>query len=213
VRDVLKRHAVPPAPTRQRRSSPWRAFLARHQDQALACDSFTVETLFLKTVSVLFFIELGARRVHLAGCTTNPTAAWVAQHARRLSWRIQDGELAVRSLIHDRDGTFPRAFDVAFRSEGVAIVRTPYRAPRANAIAERWVRSIRAECLDHLLIVGEAHLRQVLTTYVAYYNRARPHQGLGQRTPAGPDCRGEQGSIRRRDQLGGLLREYYREAG
>ncbi len=94
---------------------------------------------------------------------------------------------------------------------GVEIVRTPYRAPGANAIAERWIRSVRAECLDHLLLVSEAHLRQVLTVYIQHYNEARPHQGLGQRTPVAREQGGGQGPIRRRDWLGGLLREYERE--
>jgi putative transposase len=118
----------------------------------------------------------------------------------------------VRVLIHDRDAKFAASFDTVFAAEGVEVVRTPYRAPRANAYAERWVRSVREECLDHLLILGEAHLRRVLTAYVAYYNQARPHQGLGQRTPV-PSSEGVgQGLVRRRDHLGGLLHEYYREA-
>jgi putative transposase len=99
-----------------------------------------------------------------------------------------------------------------FRSEGIEVVHTPYRAPKANAIAERWVGSVRRECLDHLLIVGEAHLRRVLSAYVAHYNHARPHQGLAQRTPLPSTERAEHGPIRCRERLGGLLREYYREA-
>ncbi len=99
-----------------------------------------------------------------------------------------------------------------FRSEGVAILRTPYRAPNANAVAERWVRSAREECLDHLLILNEAHLRRVLEAYVGYYNRARPHQGLDQRTPVALDPARRSGPVRRRDALGGLLHDYYREA-
>src|SRR5215211_1794098 len=201
VRDILKRHRVPPAPQRRRQPSTWRAFLRRHQDQLLACDFFTVETLFLKTVFVLFFIELGTRRVHLAGCTTTPTAAWVTQQARQLSWALQDGTLPSRYLIHDRDSKFPPAFDTVFRSEGVEIVRTPYRAPRANAIAERWIRSVRAECLDHLLIFSETYLRRVLIAYIAHYNQARPHQGLEQRTPLPQDRQARRGPVRRRDVL------------
>jgi putative transposase len=212
IRDVLKRQRVPPAPQRRRAGSTWRSFLSRHRNQLLACDFFTVETLLLKTVYVLFFIELGTRRVHLAGCTSQPSAAWVTQQARQFSWGLQDGVLSARFLLRDRDTKFPAAFDTVFRSQGATIVRTPYRAPNANAIAERWIRSAREECLDHLLILNEAHLQRVLTAYVAYYNRARPHQGLGQRTPVASDrpCGG--GPIRRRDVLGGLLHDYYREA-
>ncbi len=161
---------------------------------------------------VLFFIELGTRRVHLAGCTAHPTAAWVTQQARQLSWQIQEGSLPARVLIHDRDAKFAASFDTVFAAEGVEVVRTPYRAPRANAYAERGIRSVREECLDHLLILGEAHLRRVLTAYVAHYNRARPHQGLGQQTPVPEDRPAQRGPVRRREVLGGLLHEYYREA-
>src|SRR5919202_5106580 len=212
VRDVLKRHRVPPAPERGRRGDSWRRFLAQHREQFLACDFFTVETLFLKTVYVLFFIELGTRRVHLAGCTTHPTAAWVTQQARQLSWQLQDGALPVRYLLHDRDTKFAPAFDMVFTSEGVEIVRTPYRAPNANAVAERWIRSAREECLDHLLILGQAHLRRVLTAYADYYNHARPHQGRDQRPPVESPLRSSQGPVRRRDVLSGLLHDYYRDA-
>ena len=161
---------------------------------------------------VLCFLEVGTRRVHLAGRTTHPTAAWVTQQARQLSWQIQEGRLPARGLIHDRDAKFAASFDTVFAAEGVEIVHTPYRAPRANAYAERWVRSVREECLDHLLILGESHLRRVLTAYVAHYNQARPHQGLGQRTPVPSSAGVGQGLVRRRDHLGGLLHEYYREA-
>ncbi len=154
VRAVLKRRHVPPAPRRGQRASTWRQFLAQHRDVVLACDFFTVETLFLKTLHVLFFLEVGTRRVHLPGCTANPTAAWVTQQARQLTWTLQEGGQPARYLIHDRDAKFPAAFDTVFAAEGVAIVRTPYRAPNANAHAERWVRSAREECLDHLLIRG-----------------------------------------------------------
>ena len=207
VRAILQRHSLPPAPERRRRGSTWRQFLARHQHQVLACDVFTVETLFLKTVYVLFFVEFGTRRVRLAGCTTHPTAEWVTQQSRHLSWRLQDGELAARSLIHDRDSTVVPGFDAVFQSDGVEILGTPSRAPTANAVAERWIGSVRRACLDHLLIVAEGHLRHVLTTSVAHANEARPHHGLGQRTPAPPAVGSGQGLIRRRDRLGGLLRE------
>jgi len=211
VRAVLKRRHLPPAPLRGRRASTWRQFLAQHRDTVLACDCFTVETLFMKTLHVLFFLVVGTRRVHLAGCTAHPTAAWVTQQARQLAWTMQETGAAPRFLIHDRDAKFPPAFDTVFASEGVAIVRTPYRAPNANAYAERRVRSARAECLDHLLVAGEAHLRRVLTEYVAFYNEARPHQGLEQRCPVALPSPMRDGPVRRRDRLGGLLHDYYRE--
>ena len=212
IRAILRRQGVPPTPQRGQGGGTWRAFLARHRDQLLACDFFTVETLFLKTLPVLFFIEVGTRRVHLAGCTAHPTAAWVTQQARNLAWTLQEQGAPPRFLIHDRDTEFPPAFDAVFASEGIAVVRTPYRAPTANAYAERWVRSARAECLDHLLIAGESHLRRVLAEYVAHDNEARPHQGLGQSCPIPLTATSLDGAVRRRDRLGGLLREYYREA-
>ena len=210
VRAALRRHRVPPVPQR-RRATTWRDCIRSHQDQLLACDFFTVETRFLKTIHVLFFVELGTRRVHLAGCTAHPTAAWVTQQARNLSWTLQDEGPSSRFLIHDRDAKFPAAFDTVFAAEGVEVVRTPYRSPTANAYAERWVRSVRAKCLDHLLIVNEAHLRHVLTGYVAHYNQARPHQGIAQRAPIPFDACARQGPVRRRDVLGGLIHEYDRE--
>ena len=210
VRAVLRRQRVPPAPQR-RRATPWREFIEIHREQLLACDFFT-ETLFLKTLHILFFIELGTRRVHLAGCTAHPTAAWVTQQARNLVWTIREADTAPRFLIHDRDAKFPPAFDTVFASEGIAIARTPYRAPNANAYAERWVRSARTECLDHLLNASEAHLRRVLAEYVGFYNRARPHRGLEQRCLVALPPPGRDGPVHRHDRLGGLLHDYYREA-
>ena len=213
IRDVLKRKHVPPAPERGKQGSSWRTFLRHYQDQMLACDFVTVETAWLKTLYVLFFIELGSRRVHLAGCTANPTSAWVTQQARQLSWQIQDGSLPMHFLIHDRDSKFPGAFDAVFMSEELVIIRTPRQAPNANAIAERWIRSVREECLDKLLILGERHLDQVLTAYVDYYNHARPHQGIDQQCPT--PLRGSaarDGPIERRDILGGVLHDYHRRA-
>jgi putative transposase len=212
VRDVLKRHHVAPAPQRGRRGDSWPTFLRRHREQLLACDFFTVETLFLKTIHVLFFLEVGTRRVHVAGCTAHPTAAWVTQQARQRCWSLQDRDRPLRFVLHDRDAKFPAAFDRVFGAAGLEIVRTPFRAPNANAHAERWVRSVRAECLDHLLIANEAHLRRVLTDYSAFFNQARPHQGLDQRIPLAPIPRPQLGCVQCREGRGGLLRDYYREA-
>jgi transposase InsO family protein len=212
IRAILRRQGVPPAPQRGQGGGTWRAFLAQHRDQLLACDFFTVETLFLRTLHILFFIEIGTRRVHLAGCTAHPTAAWVTQQARNLAWTLQEADAPPRFVIHDRDATFAPSFDAVFAAEGVEVVRTPYRSPTANAYAERWVRSARAECLDSLLIVGERHLRRVLAAYVAHDNEARPHQGLDQRCPTPITVASPHGPMQRRDILGGLIHEYYREA-
>ncbi len=132
IRDVLKRKRVPPAPHRSQQGSRWGTFLRHYQEQIIACDFFTVETAWLKTLYVLFFIELGSRRVHLAGCTTNPSAAWVTQQARHLSWKIQDGAVPVRFLIHDRDTKFSAAFDTVFTAEDVTIILTPIQARLAH---------------------------------------------------------------------------------
>jgi len=165
VRRLLLAAGLKPAP---RRSGPsWREFLRQQASSTLARDFFTVETLTLRRCYVLFFIELASRRVHLAGCTTNPSGGWVSQHARNLSFSGVFEQ--TRFLIHDRDSKFSVAFDEVFKSEGIRVIRTPIRAPRANACAERFVRSVRAECLDWLLIIGRRHLEHVLSTYVTHY--------------------------------------------
>jgi putative transposase len=160
---------------------------------------------------VLFFIELGSRRVHLAGCTTNPTAAWVVQQARNLSFTGLFDQ--IRFLIHDRDSKFTASFDDVFRSEGIRVVHTPVRAPQANAHAERFVRTIRTECLDWLLLIGRRHLERGLRTYIKHYNRERPHRGLALQPPERPALTSPgDGAVQRRDRLGGLIHEYYKAA-
>jgi transposase InsO family protein len=166
---------------------------------------------------VLFFIELDTRRVHLAGVTANPDGAWVAQQARNLLLMLGERGRRVRFLLRDRDAKFCRAFDDLFRSEGAEVVLTPVQAPNANAVAERFVGTVRAECLDWLLIVGRTHLDRVLRVYVGHYNRHRPHRALGLEAPdppADPDviCQAREGRMHRRDLLGGLLHEYRRAA-
>ncbi len=213
VANLLRHHGLPPAP---RSRSTWRQFLRQHAHQILAVDFFIVETVWLKTLYVLFFLEIGSRRVHLAGCTAHPSADWVVQQARNLSWKIADGGFRPRFVLRDRDTKFTRAFDDVFRSEGVQIVRLPVRAPRANSFAERWVGTARREVLDHLLIFGRRHLEGVLREFVRHYQEARPHQGLGQQIPCPPPALARQpppgGSIVRNDRLGGLIHEYSREA-
>src|SRR5207237_467539 len=144
----------------------------------LAVDFFTVETISLQRLYVLFFIELGSRRVHLAGCTANPTDAWVTQQARQFAWALHERPESFRFLIRDRDSKFTRDFDAVFASEGVEIAKTPDRAPKANAIAERLVRTVRAECPDWLLIVNRRHLERVPRVLADHYNTHRPHRSL-----------------------------------
>ncbi len=178
----------------------------------LACDFFTIETVWLQTLYVLFFIELNTRRVYLAGCTRQPTSVWVTQQSRQFVWDLQSAPSPCRFLIHDRDSKFSASFDHVFMSEGIPIIRTPPQTPNANAYAERWVRTVREECLDHFLVLNERHLGRVLKDYLAYYNQARPHQGLQQQTPIPYPLGKPVGKIRHRAILGELIRDYYREA-
>src|SRR6266508_3609088 len=181
VWNMLRRDGIEPAP--RRASVSWREFLCRQAAGILECDFFTVETLWLRRLHVLFFIELGRRRVHLAGVTANPNSAWVAQQARNLIMTLAEQEQRPRFLIRDRDCKFTAAFDDVFRSEGITVIRAPVAAPRAKAHAERWVGSVRRECLDRILIVSRRQLETVLREYVAYYNTHRPHRILEQRPP------------------------------
>jgi putative transposase len=211
IRSVLRRRGIPPAP--RRGGLAWPAFLRAQAQGVLACDFFAVETARLQVLHVLFFIELGTRRVFLAGCTERPSATWVAQQARNVAWDLADAGLRPTVLLRDRDATFPPAFDAVFASEGLRVVRTPVRAPRANAVAERWVGTARRECLDRVIILGERHLRQVLREFVEHYNAARPHRALDLRPPLARERPIlATGTIVRRDRLGGLIHEYSRWA-
>jgi len=161
VRTILLRHGLHPAP---RRAGPtWTEFLRSQAGGILATDFFTVETIRLKTIYVLFFIQLQTRRVHMMGATAHPDSRWVTQQARNLA--IDARLSGVRFLLRDRDTTFSGPFDEVLRTEGVSVIRTPIRAPRANAFAERFVRTVRRECLDHVLIYGRRHLERVLRAY------------------------------------------------
>ncbi len=178
---MLRRHGIPPAPQRSR--SAWREFVRQHADQMLASDFFSVDTVWMTRLYVVFFIEIHSRRVHFAGCTYNPDGQRVVHQARN-AWKLQDGELgAKRFLLRDRDTKFSATFDEVSRSEAVEVIKLPYRSPRANSIAERFVGTARRECLNHLLIFGRRHLEQVITEFGDHYNRARPHQGIDQRLP------------------------------
>ena len=187
--------------------------MAHYKEQILACDFFTVDTLWLKRLYVLFFIELGTRQVHLAGITANPNAGWVTQQARQVVWELSESKADIRYLIRDRDSKFTQEFDTVFQSEGTQIIQTPFRAPNANSYAERWVRTVREECLDQILILNEPHLKRVLKTYDDYYNRQRPHQGLRQQSPIPRTPQNTSGKVRNRKVLGGIINDYYRSAG
>jgi len=175
----------------------------------LACDFLTVETVFLQRIYVLFFISLASRRIEYIASSSNPDGRWVAQQARNLIMELGDGQ-PFRFLIHDRDTKFSHAFDEAFRAEGIKVIRTPVQAPNANAFAERWVRTVRADCLDRILILGRRHLEQVLRVYRRHYNEHRPHRALRLLPPNGrdPTPLNTPARLRRHDLLGGLIHEY-----
>jgi putative transposase len=215
IRTTLRRHGLDPAP--RPTATTWRAFLCQQAAGIVACDFFTVDTVWLRRLYMLFFIELATRRVHLVGVTANPTGMWVTQQARNLLLVLDERGRRVRFLIRDRDAKFCRGFDDMFRAEGAEVLVTPVRTPNANAYAERWIRTIRAECLDWLLIVGRGHLELILRIYVEHYNRHRPHRALGLEPPspaAGLTHIGKarRTRVRRRDLLGGLLHEHRRAA-
>ncbi len=209
VWQILKDAGIDPAPRRS--GQTWRAFLEAQAKSILAADFFHVDTVFLRRLYVLFFIEHGTRRVHLAGITAHPTGEWVTQQARNLLMNLDDRAYGPKFVIQDRDAKFTAAFDAVFTAVGVRIIRTPVRAPRANAIAERWVGSARRECLDRMLITGERHLRLILGEYIDHHNSHRPHRALEQSPPAGrphPPALGANVRVLRRDRLGGLIHEY-----
>jgi putative transposase len=217
------RPAAPGPPGRKRRHplNSDHAYTENRTDPAqaasiLECDFLTVDTLFLKRFYVLFFLELATRRVHIAGIATNPDGRWVTQQARNLFMHFDDQGIRPRFLVRDRDSKFTRDFDEVFRSEGIRVIKAPVRAPKARAHAERWVGSARRECLDRLLILGRRDLQHVLASYVLHYNEHRPHRSLEQRPPRTDPPSDVQpmanvidlDRVRRRDLLGGLIREY-----
>jgi putative transposase len=207
VRKVLLAGGLQPAPERARPS--WRAFLRAQAASILACDFLTVETAFLQRIYVLFFISLATRRIEYVACASNPDGRWVTQQARNLTMQLSDDQ-PFGFLIHDRDTKFSHAFDEIFRTEGISVIRTPVEAPNANAYAERWVRTLRADCLDRILIFGRRHLEHVLRVYRRHYNEHRPHRALDLLPPSGrdPTQLNSPDRLERRDLLGGLIHEY-----
>src|ERR1035437_8169679 len=212
IKRMLAREGPGPAP---RRGSSWSEFLRTQADGILACDFFTVETAFLRTLYVLFFIDVGSRRLHITTATRHPNGTFVTQQARNLCFRLDERDEPLRFLIHDRDAKFCGPFDEVLRSEGIDTIRTPMRSPRANAFAERAVKTLRHEVLDWTLILGRRHLDHVLATYARHYNAKRPHRGIALRVAdkqSHVDPVETVPEIKRRDPLGGLIHEYYRVA-
>ena len=216
VGNMLKRHGIPPAPARGKMTT-WKEFIRAHMDVLVATDFFTTEIWTwcgLVTYYVLFFIHLGSRKVHVVGVTPHPDQRWMVQVARNVT-RQDWGFLEPRQyLIHDRDGKFCPAFQRVIKAAGVTRVPLPARSPNLNAYAERWVRSVKDECLSNLILFGEGALRHALQEYVEHYQRERPHQGKNNvlLIPAADDGQLRDGPVRCRERLGGLLHFYDREA-
>jgi putative transposase len=212
VRTWLRAAGLGPVGTRG--GMTWREFVRAHRRSMLAVDFFTVETIWLQRLYVLFIIELGSRRVHIAGCTPNPTAAWVTQQARQLTWTLAEGPGVFRFLIRDRDQKFTDSFDEVFRGAGIETIRTPFRAPQANGVAERFVRTIRSECLDWVLILDQPHLEWILSVFAEHYDGHRPHRALALTPPHPtrsafvPMMESSEARVQRRDRLGGVIHEY-----
>ncbi|HEY6790567.1 MAG TPA: integrase core domain-containing protein [Trebonia sp.] len=209
---ILKDAGISPAP---RHGPTWKQFLTAQARGIIAADFVHVDTVLLRRVYALIVIEHGTRRLHLAGITASPDGAWTTQAARNLLMDLGQRASAVKFLIRDRAGQFTGSFDAVFTAEGIRIVASPPQAPKANAICERVVGTLRRELLDRLLIVNEQHLRRVLTEYLTHYNTARPHRSLGQLTPDQADTYPPEPvnlaeyRIRRKQILGGLTHEYY----
>jgi hypothetical protein len=207
VRRVLRRHGLGPAP---RRGPTWAEFLRAQAKGILATDFFSVGTVFFKRLYVLFALEHGTRQAHLLGVTEHPNDGFVAQAARNLAGDLAEAGRPMKFLVRDRDARFTAIFDEVFSSEAIQVIKAPVRSPRANAHAERFVRTVRTECLDWTLVLGRRHLEEVLRAYVHHYNQQRPHRGLGLGVPAGRAAPEEPASLTvcRRDVLGGLIHEY-----
>jgi transposase InsO family protein len=215
IGNILRRHGIAPAPKRSQNTT-WKEFIAAHMAVLAGTDFFTVEVLTwrgLATYYVLFFLHLETRRVTLAGITRHPTEAWITQMARNAVDDTCGGVRQCRYVLHDRDTKFCRAFDEILASEGIRCLRLPPHSPNLNAFAERWVRSVKEECLSKLILFGESSLRRALTEFVAHYHFERNHQGKGNALlfPA-PLTKVPRRSVRCRERLGGLLRYYCRAA-
>jgi putative transposase len=217
IKNILTEHNIDPAPRRKNTVS-WSDFIKSHTDCLLATDFFTAEVwtaLGLVTYYVLFFIHVGTRKVYLAGITRNPTDAWMRQVARNLTSAGDELIGKCRYLIRDRDTNFTAGFDMIFKSVGIEAMKLPARSPNLNAFAERFVRSIKAECTERMIFFGEPMLRHAVEQYIAHYHKERPHQGIGNVIPFPSDIEPDKpanGTVECRERLGGLLRYYHRKA-
>ena len=208
-------HSAGIDPSTRRAGPSWTEFVRAQAHAIIACDLFHLDTITLHRLYAFFVIEHATRRVHVLGVTAHPTGAWLTQKARNLLMDLDDAGHRFRFLIRDRDAKFTTAFEEVFTAIDIRTVRTPVRAPRANAIAERFISSVRRELLDRTLIINQRRAITVLTEYAEHYNSHRPHRTLGQAAPLRPlpqPTTSETNTIRRRDRLGGLLHEYQQAA-
>ena len=216
VGNILKRHGLPPAPERKK-TTTWREFIRSHRDILVATDFFTAEVWTrsgLVTYYILFFIQVGSRKVHIAGLTPNPNGAWMTQMGRNLTLAEWGFLIPGQHLIHDRDTKFCSAFQETIKAAGITPITLPPRSPNLNAYAERWVRSVKEEVLSRLILFGEDALRRALKEYDTHYHKERNHQGKGNELLM-PGARKEgwnTNPIHSRERLGGLLKYYSREA-
>jgi transposase InsO family protein len=216
VRNILRRHHLDPAPTRRKAGMSWSQFLKRHWEVLAAADFFTVEVATwhgLVTYYVLVVMELATRRVHVAGITPHPTAAFIEQCARQMTDAFDGFLLGKWYLIHDRDTKFTQVFDGMLKSSGVEPIVLPPRSPNLNAYCERFVRSIKEEVLEQMVMLGEGSLTRAIYQYLAHYHTERNHQGLdNQLIMQEGKVSGHMGQVVRRERLGGLLSYYHRAA-
>jgi putative transposase len=225
VANILRRNGLPPSP--DRKGLTWREFLSRHADVFLCADLLTKELWTpkgLQRAFVFFVLHLRTRRILLAQTTFSPNGKWLKQQARHVLWICEEHGIEPRFFLHDNDRCYSHDFDLLLKNMGLEPLRTPYEAPNANAFAERWIRSLRQECLNHLIIFGLSRLQHVLDEYKNYYNQHRPHQGIGNRVPdqckqhasgpvpVTPKRRLRHGDIQCQEFLGGLLKSYSRRA-
>ena len=215
VGNILKRHSIPPAPEREK-TTTWNEFIRSHMDVLAATDFFTAEVWTksgLVTYYVLFFIHLATRRVHIAGITPYPDERWMTQVARNVTMADVGFLCSTRYLIHDRDSKFCASFQRTLEEVGIKTVKLPARSPNLNSFAERWVKSVKEECLSKLILFGEPAFRRCLASYLAHYHGERNHQGKENVIlfPSVESSGPREGPILCRERLGGLLRYYHRE--
>lgn len=212
IKNILKQYRIPLA-SKRKDSSSWINFIKHYKGIILASDFITVDTAFLKRFYVIVSMSIKNRMIHLAACTANPSGKWTTQQARHLSWILEDNNIQAKFLIRDQDSKYTKQFDNVLKSIGIEPIETSENAPLQNSHIERFIRTLREDCLDKIVIFNQKHLEYVLKEYITYYNKARPHQGLDNKIPEYYDQETEvkpEGKIGCREILGGILKDYFR---